>query len=141
MALATLLFIVPQLIFRALLKYLPKSFTIGEAAVVGQGLALFLFKCLVWDVLQSAEDTASEERNVRSLVQLGVLMIFLLIGVMTILGPRTRNFFVFTGLAGITGLGIVAIPVTQPIPILFVVQFLLSDPQKVSGDLLRFFYQ
>lgn len=134
MALTPIAFIVPQLILRVLLKYLPKSFTIGEAAVVGQGLALFLFKSLVWDVLlQSAED-ASEESNVRRLVQLGVLMIFLLIGVMTTLGPRIRNFFLFTGLAGITGLGIVAIPVTHPIPILFVVQFLLSDPQKVSRD-------
>lgn len=135
-------FVVEWTFFR-LLRNFPKSFTIGEAAVVSQGLTLFLFNSLALDlpgaVLQaevSDDDDDGDlkekwEMGIRNIVQLGVLLIFILIGLMRTLGDGARKLIVFIPLAGMIVLGIISIPVTQPIPILFVLEFLFSDWDKV----------
>lgn len=118
------------------MRCLPKSFTIGEAAVVTQGLTLFLFKSLAIDfpraVAMQGHEQQTDELAITRIIELGVLMIFLLIGLMKILGKRIQNLFVFIGLLGLIVLAIIITPITQPIPIIFVVEYLLDDPEKVK---------
>lgn len=115
---------------------LPKSFTIGEAAVVTQGLTLFLLKSLAIDfpkaVAMQGQEQQTDELAITRIIELGVLMIFLLIGLMKILGKRIQNLFVFIGLLGLIVLAIITTPITQPIPIIFVVEYLMDDPEKVK---------
>lgn len=128
-----------QWIFCGLLRCLPKSFTIGEAAVVGQGLTLFLFKSLALDlprvmlVGDAPQPELDDEVAVTRIIELGVLLIFLLIGLMRVVGKRIQNLFLFAGLLGLIVIVIIGTPITQPIPIIFVLEFLLYDPDKVRG--------
>lgn len=128
-----------QWIFCGLLQQLPKSFTIGEAAVVGQGLLLFLFKSLALDLpravlsLSRLEEYPDDDlQSVVHILEIGVLLIFLLIFLMKIFGQIVQNFFIFSGLLGLIILGILVNPVTKPIPILFVRDLIINDPEKVK---------
>lgn len=129
---------VVEWVFCGLLHNLPKSFTIGEAAVVGQGLTLFLFNTFVLDFPRSlllAKDVlgerSSERDGARNIVQLGVLLIFILIGLVRALGKKMQNLFLFVPLLGLIVVAIITIPVTQPIPIQFVVELIFTDLNRV----------
>lgn len=123
--------------FCCLLHNLPKSFTFGEAAVVAQGLTLFLFNSLAIDfpnalLLENIQPQDGQEIGIRNIIQLGVLLIFILIGFMKALKKRRiTKLYVFIPLTALIVLGIISIPVTQPIPILFVLEFLFSDLDKI----------
>lgn len=124
-----------QWLCRGLLQHLPKSFTVGEAAVVAQGVILFLFKSLALDLPRAVRGNNQPQDDAMAMaciVEWGVLLVVLLIGLMRLLGERVRNVFVFSTLTGLIGLAVTLTPITQPIPLLYVLEFLLTDPQKVS---------
>lgn len=129
---------VVEWVFCGLLHNLPKSFTIGEAAVVGQGLTLFLFNTFILEFPRSLllgenalGDRSSEPDGARNIVELGVLLIFILIGFMKAFHPKIQNMFLFIPLLGFIVLAIITIPVTQPIPIQFVLELIFTDLEKV----------
>lgn len=140
---AVLVTFVVEWTFCGLLYHLRKSFTIGEAAVVSQGLLLFLFNSLALDLSTALlqpqliraegvdEDIETVEHGLRHIIQLGILMIFVLIGFMRALGERVQKLILFAPLLTLIGLGVIAIPVTQPIPIIFIFKFLFNDLNKV----------
>lgn len=133
---------VVQWLFIGLLRGLTKSFTFGEAAVVSQGLALFLFKSVCFDLPRTINWTRAEsprqrfvvddELSITVIIEWGVLMVFLLIGAMHVIGHRIRNVIVFSVVAGLAILLIIATPITDPLPIVFVLEFFLNDPEKVG---------
>lgn len=113
-----------------LLNQLPMTFTLGEAAVVSQAFALFLFNSLAIDLpngllRRNNQDQDCQEIDIITIVQLGVLLIFILIGFMRVTRKRSK-LNVFLPLLAFIVLGIIIIPVTHPIPILFVWEFLFG---------------
>lgn len=106
--------------------------------MVGQGLTLFLFNTFILDFPRSlllGEDVLGERSSVqdgaRNIVELGVLLIFILIGFMNAFKARIQSLFLFVPLLGLIVLAITTVPVSQPIPIQFIVELIFTDLANV----------
>lgn len=121
---------------RLLLINLPKSFTLGEASLVSQGLTLFLFKSIILHLPYHLKyPTALSEDPVQCLtniLEVGVLCILALIVVVRLFSKAFRSIYTFVPLLGGFVLIIISCPVTTPIPIFSIIEYILGDQERVN---------
>lgn len=118
-------------LFLYILKYLPRSFTYGEAFVVGQGVTLFLVNVFLRFTTLLEYEPLTNIEKMTTITQVGLFGIAFIVGC-------SHFFKLFRGLAFYallvgTGIIIVLFPIGDNMAILLLVDFILSDIQRVSS--------
>lgn len=126
-------------LYGALLSNFPQSFTLGEASVIAQGLVLFLVNALILHLPRAVSYPVSFSAEslhcLTLIIENGVLWILLLILVLKFGHKLFKNVIVFGILFGCTVLGISLSPITDPVPLHCIIDFILQDQERVRNSL------
>ncbi|GAB0091050.1 Dolichol kinase [Sergentomyia squamirostris] len=117
--------------FIFLLKRLPRSFSLGEASLVAQGITIFIFGATVMIVtalLQRPESKIDELTVILCIALLGIV----LVAFVTYAIPFCRRAVIFSFLILVWISSVFATPVTDPLPIILVFDFIFHDVGRVS---------
>lgn len=117
------------------LQKMPKSFTLGEGAVIVQGVTIFLFNAFLQlpSYYMKNEIVRTTELNtMKSILQIGMLGIFLLITI-TYMIPLLQNWILFyLLLLSFIGL-MISIPDSHNVPQIYtLIDFMTKDNERVS---------
>lgn len=114
--------------YNFVLRSLPFSFTLGEAAIVTQGFIVFLYNCyLKLPVLDQPKSTG-EELNI--LLQIGLIGVFI-ITITTFIIPVFRKWIMFYLLLISVIVGICLVPVENKFAITILINFVFGDIGKI----------
>ncbi|XP_059607800.1 dolichol kinase [Phlebotomus argentipes] len=122
-------------LYISLLQRMPRSFSLGEAAIVSQGLAIFLFGAgiKIFDALQDPSMFEMEQMTaILSVAILAVLLLILLLHV----SSCCRHPLVFLILLTLWLLLTGFTPVTDPLPVILVASFIILDIGRLSVVLI-----
>lgn len=124
-----------QYVYISVLCGLPKTFTLGEAAILVQGLVLFVLNTLIR--LYELSTMPSKDSN--EFAQLNALMIsallFLLVVCLALALVRPlRKPVPFYLLMVLLALAVTCAPVTKPLPLIALLGFIFRDQKRVSFD-------
>lgn len=132
------------------IRKLPKSFSLGEAAIVIQGTTLFLFNCFLQLPIYSQSPPTTNMSKIHTILQvikklnkteeiffkfklyfqIGLLGVLLLIG-LTHYIKFIRNRFLFGFLVIIVSLFVLFIPIMDEPPLIFVLKFVFQSFNQV----------
>lgn len=115
------------------LRVLPKSFTLGEGAVVMQGVTLFLFNAFLQlpSHYVSYESSTNELDTMKPVLQIGLLGIFVLISLIHLIPILQRWILFYPLLLSFVGL-MIALPDPKMMPQIYVlIDFMMKDNERV----------
>ncbi|KAI8119065.1 hypothetical protein FF38_02006 [Lucilia cuprina] len=115
------------------LRYMPMSFTYGEASILVQGVLLFVVNCallLNGMVCEKASDIFGDLANLNVIMMFALLWL-LLVSILLAVFKTLRKPLLFYPLVGIFVLGATLSPVTKPLPIVFVLKFIFRDSKRL----------
>uniref|UniRef100_A0A1L8DYD5 dolichol kinase n=2 Tax=Nyssomyia neivai TaxID=330878 RepID=A0A1L8DYD5_9DIPT len=117
-------------IFLFLLRHLPRSFTLGEATIVSQGLVVFLFggSFEVFLALNVPPEVEIDQMTaIICVTLLGVLLLCILTYGITFCRRTPAFLLLLTGWAAL----VMLTPVTDPLPVELLVEFIFLDMGRV----------
>ncbi|KAM7341650.1 dolichol kinase isoform 2-T2 [Cochliomyia hominivorax] len=115
------------------MRNMPLSFTYGEASILVQGVLLFAINCVLLlngTLCESANHLFGDLPNLNIIMMfalLWLLIICILLAVFKIL----RKPLLFYPLMGIFAVGVTLSPVTKPLPIIFIFDFIFTDSKRL----------
>ncbi|KAH8299382.1 hypothetical protein KR044_000850, partial [Drosophila immigrans] len=122
-----------QLIYVRVMRGLPKTFSFGEAAIAVQGLVLFLLNASsrLYALFALPAKPATDFGQLNAIMQsaLGCLLLVCLLLAMVPLLRRPLPFYLLMVLLLVA---VTCAPVTEPLPLLALLKFLLIDQKRVS---------
>uniref|UniRef100_A0A7G3AIU1 dolichol kinase n=2 Tax=Lutzomyia longipalpis TaxID=7200 RepID=A0A7G3AIU1_LUTLO len=118
-------------IFLFLLRHLPRSFTLGEATIVAQGLVVFLFGASVKVFIAFDEPPEVKIEEMTAILSVTLLGVFLLITITYGVSFCRRPAVFLILLAAWVILTLLA-PITDPLPVELVAEFIFLDTGRLS---------
>lgn len=123
-------------VYIRIMRGLPKTFTFGEAAILVQGLMLFVMNAIIhlWDL------SFSQPKPLTDFAQLNAIMLSALISLLVVclllaLVPPLRKPVPFYLLMVLLFVAVTCVPVTKPLPLIALLGFLFKDQKRVSSSL------
>lgn len=116
-------------IFFYTLKYLPKSFTYGEAFIVSQGITLFLVNIFMKFSTIFDYEPLTDMNKMTTISQVGLFGIAIIVGC-----AHFVNYFrelAFYPLLAVIGCFIISFPIGDNFAIVVLIDFIFSDAQRV----------
>ncbi|XP_064542989.1 dolichol kinase [Drosophila montana] len=117
-----------QHVYMSVLRGLPQTFTFGEAAILVQGLVLFLLNaiCRLWALLTSEPQPATDFGQLNAIMQ-SALICLLFVCVMLALVRFLRQPLPFYVLMLLLLAAVTCAPVTKPLPLIALLQFMFKE--------------
>lgn len=129
---ATLLY---DFLYFYVLKCLPKSFTLGEGAVVMQGVTLFLFNAFLQlpsYFMRNEIVLTTELSTMKPVLQIGLLGILVLITLIHLIPLLQKWILFYPLLLAFIGL-MIALPDPHNVPQIYIlIDFMMKDNERVS---------
>lgn len=116
-------------IFFYMLKYLPKSFTYGEAFIVSQGVSLFLLNVFLKFSSVFDYEPYTDMEKMTTILQVGLFGVAFLVGCCHFV-PYFRGI-AFYALLAIVGFVIVLFPIGDNVAAILLLEFILADMRRV----------
>ncbi|KAH8284636.1 hypothetical protein KR018_008614, partial [Drosophila ironensis] len=122
-----------QHLYISAMRGFERSFTYGEASILVQGLVLFAISALnrFWLLYREGACPAGDFEQL-SLIMVNALFWLLNFCVALFLFPVLRQPLLFYVSFAILLLAVTLLPVTQPLPVVALLQFLLSDQRRLG---------
>lgn len=123
-----------QRVYLSVLREFPKTFSYGEAAILVQGLILFILNATIriyaLFALKAKPETDFGQLNA---IMLSALICLLVVCVLLIAVPSLRKPVPFYLLMGLLAVAVTCAPVTKPMPLIALFRFIVSDLKRVSN--------
>lgn len=121
-----------QHVYISVLRGFPKSFTFGEAAILVQGLVLFLLNATsrIYALFALQAVPVTEFGQLNAIMQ-SALICLLLVCVLLALVPSLRKPVPFYLLMGLLAIGVTCAPVTKPLPLIALISFIFRDQKRL----------
>lgn len=113
-----------RFIYNRTLLSLPFSFTLGEAAIVNQGIVILFYNCFL--KLPFIENSTTQTEDLNYVLQIGLLAVIVII-LTTYLIPIFRYSFIFYILLISTIIIVCVWPIRSQMAVLILLDFLFSD--------------
>lgn len=124
-----------QYVYISVLCGLPKTFTLGEAAILVQGLVLFVLNSLIrlyeFGTMPSKDSNEFAQLNA---LMISALLFLLLVCLALALVRPLRKPVPFYLLMVLLAVAVTCAPVTKPLPLIALLGFLFRDQKRVSVD-------
>ncbi|KAH8369686.1 hypothetical protein KR093_000603, partial [Drosophila rubida] len=121
-----------QYVYNSVMRGLPKTFTYGEAAILVQGLVLFVLNATsrIYALFALQAKPITDFGQLNAIMQ-SALLCLVLVCVLLALVPVLRKPLPFYLLMGLLLLAVTCAPVTQPLPLQALLNFILNDSKRV----------
>ncbi|EDW00989.1 GH20708 [Drosophila grimshawi] len=126
-------FIVPhfyQHIYIRVLRGLPKTFTYGEAAILVQGLLLFVLNAICRLALELSSNPTTDFGQLNRIMQSALMLLLLVCTLLAVVPPLRQPLPCYVLLLLLVA-AVTCAPVTQPLPLIALLQFLVSDQKRL----------
>lgn len=122
-------------VYIRIMRGLPKTFTFGEAAILVQGLMLFVMNAIIhlWDLSFSQPKPLTDFAQLNA-IMLSALISLLVVCVLLALVPILRKPVPFYLLMVLLFVAVTCVPVTKPLPLIALLGFLFKDQKRVSSS-------
>ncbi|XP_065369637.1 dolichol kinase [Calliphora vicina] len=115
------------------MRYMPMSFTYGEASILVQGILLFAINCMLilngW-LCENAHHVFGDLANLNVIMMFALLWL-LVVCILLAVFKCLRQPLLFYPLMAIFALGATLSPVTKPLPIVFLFKFIFRDSKRL----------
>lgn len=124
-----------QHVYISVLRGLPHTFTLGEAAILVQGLVLFVLNTLfrLYELCTSPSKDSNEFAQLNA-IMLSALLSLLIVCVLLALVRALRKPVPFYLLMVLLVVAVTCAPVTKPLPLIALLGFLFRDQKRVSAS-------
>ncbi|KAL7738325.1 hypothetical protein ACLKA6_006650 [Drosophila palustris] len=119
-----------QHVYLCVLRGFPRTFTFGEAAILVQGLIIFLLNAASRIYNYTMPATVTDFGQLNAVMQSALICLLLVCVLLTLL-PRLRKPVPFYLLMGLLAVGVTCAPVTKPLPLIALLRFIFSDQKRL----------
>ncbi|XP_062129082.1 dolichol kinase [Drosophila sulfurigaster albostrigata] len=121
-----------QHVYISVMRALPKTFSFGEAAILVQGLVLFLLNATsrIYALFALQAKPITDFGQLNAIMQ-SALICLLTVCVLLALLPVLRQPLPFYFLIGLLLVAVTCAPVTQPLPLIALLNFILRDQKRL----------
>ncbi|XP_017146467.1 dolichol kinase isoform X1 [Drosophila miranda] len=124
-----------QHFYVCMMRGFSRCFTYGEASILFQGLMLFVISATyrLYELCSADADAKTfSDFDRLNLIMLNALMWLLILCVLVTAVPRLRGPIPFYLLLGLLVVAVTCAPVTTPLPIVALLQFIFRDPKRLQ---------